>query len=405
MMAVTTTTPTSAYSGSGPALCAVHHPPTTPPAAVLDPAAQLDNVQRSALEAVTILISADPGWTPAQRAWADQACILRYLRATQENGVFQPMQAHASLVATLRWRAEFGVDQLLPSDAALRSEGATGKQMVHGCTRGGHPILFLRPRHENSRDEDAQLRYCVFNLELVIRVMPAGVEKLAIVIDFAGMAMSKNPSLSMSRRFATILQAHYPERLYKAFMVQPPWFFAAAWKLVQPFIHPVTRAKVVFVTGDTVATPLASRAASPDRAGITANGVDEDVSLGDESSAPSPAPSRGGWSLGGLFGRGRSRSNTASSSVSVASSTGSIPMPPTAPAPPGGATNADGTMQAGADALIAEMDLDFLPREYGGRAEVEWDADAYWREVEALWRVTDAEWVEKVQVVEKKGGY
>ena len=45
------------------------------------------------------------------------------------------------------------------------------------------------------------------------------------------------------------MQDHYPERLNKAFLVDAPWLFLGAFKLISPFIDPVTRKKIVFVKG------------------------------------------------------------------------------------------------------------------------------------------------------------
>lgn len=40
------------------------------------------------------------------------------------------------------------------------------------------------------------------------------------------------------------MQSYYPERLGKLYLVHAPIIFWSAWKLVVPFIHPVTKEKV-----------------------------------------------------------------------------------------------------------------------------------------------------------------
>ncbi|KAJ2767469.1 hypothetical protein IWQ57_003935, partial [Coemansia nantahalensis] len=47
--------------------------------------------------------------------------------------------------------------------------------------------------------------------------------------------------------FLDTLSNHYPERLGRAAVFQPPRFFVAFFSLVSPFIDPVTKAKVSFV--------------------------------------------------------------------------------------------------------------------------------------------------------------
>lgn len=64
------------------------------------------------------------------------------------------------------------------------------------------------------------------------------------MIDYADKA--KNPSLSIARQVLHILQTHYPERLGAAVIAHLPWLLNAFYKLINPFIDPVTRAKMIF---------------------------------------------------------------------------------------------------------------------------------------------------------------
>lgn len=45
-------------------------------------------------------------------------------------------------------------------------------------------------------------------------------------------------------------QAHYPERLGLAVVCNPPTVFWMFWRALQPFLDPVTKAKVVFATNE-----------------------------------------------------------------------------------------------------------------------------------------------------------
>ena len=65
-----------------------------------------------------------------------------------------------------------------------------------------------------------------------------------LMIDYADKA--KNPSLSTARQVLNILQTHYPERLGAAIIAHLPWLLNAFYKLINPFIDPVTRAKMIF---------------------------------------------------------------------------------------------------------------------------------------------------------------
>ena len=67
---------------------------------------------------------------------------------------------------------------------------------------------------------------------------------LALLINFADKA--KNPSMSTARTVLNILQEHYPERLGLALVINVPFLVNAFFKLIMPFVDPVTRDKVKF---------------------------------------------------------------------------------------------------------------------------------------------------------------
>jgi hypothetical protein len=87
----------------------------------------------------------------------------------------------------------------------------------------------------------------LFNMEQAIRVMPKGVHQLVILIDFHGFQMSDAPSFRVTRETIHLLSVHYPERLGLAFMINAPMIFWAFWRMVSPFVDPITYKKVQFI--------------------------------------------------------------------------------------------------------------------------------------------------------------
>lgn len=67
---------------------------------------------------------------------------------------------------------------------------------------------------------------------------------LALLVNFAQRA--KNPSLGVARQVLNILQDHYPERLGHAIVINIPFLINAFFKVITPFIDPVTREKLKF---------------------------------------------------------------------------------------------------------------------------------------------------------------
>ena len=73
--------------------------------------------------------------------------------------------------------------------------------------------------------------------------------KVVTVMDFKGWSLRNAAPMKTSRATLSILQNHYPERLHRFLLLNVPTIFSVFWNAIRPFIDPVTRAKVVFVTG------------------------------------------------------------------------------------------------------------------------------------------------------------
>ena len=70
------------------------------------------------------------------------------------------------------------------------------------------------------------------------------IRNLDLLINFADRA--KNPSIGTARQMLHILQSHYPERLGFALIINVPMLVNAFFKIIMPFVDPVTRNKVKF---------------------------------------------------------------------------------------------------------------------------------------------------------------
>lgn len=64
------------------------------------------------------------------------------------------------------------------------------------------------------------------------------------IIDYSGWSLKKSPPMKTSLATLKIMQHHYPERLHLCIGWHPPSVFSAFWKLLSPFIDPVTAKKV-----------------------------------------------------------------------------------------------------------------------------------------------------------------
>ena len=65
--------------------------------------------------------------------------------------------------------------------------------------------------------------------------------------------------MSTSKFTLDILQKHYPERMFKAYILNPPFVFRTFWAIIKPFIDPITKEKIEFCHGKQGAEIVARR--------------------------------------------------------------------------------------------------------------------------------------------------
>lgn len=189
----------------------------------------------------------------------DPTQVVRHLRA--EKGDVQ--LGLKKLRDALQFLQEFGADDIKDDSneemrAMLGEENASGKIYVRGYDAEGRALMYMRPARENTHHEDNNMRHLVWNLEKAIactaresvkRGSEYPLEKINLVIDYAGFKLRESPPMSTAKRTLDILQKYYPERLHRAYVIHPPFIFRTFWTMIRPFIDPLTKQKIVFCTG------------------------------------------------------------------------------------------------------------------------------------------------------------
>lgn len=188
------------------------------------------------------LLSKDPQTRARELVFCNDACLVRYIRSVKHISVDA---AAKRLLFTLQWRREFRPDLISPDE--VEPEAVTGKLYMNGFDVKGRPVLYMIPGRENTTTYDRQIRYLVYNLELLITSMPPTVGKVCLLIDYTN--FKNNQPFSISKRVLDILQNHYPERLGIAFMYTAPFSLSIFWRIISPFLDPVTKEKVQFPKG------------------------------------------------------------------------------------------------------------------------------------------------------------
>ncbi|KAH6913447.1 CRAL/TRIO domain-containing protein [Coprinopsis sp. MPI-PUGE-AT-0042] len=184
-------------------------------------------------------VDSEGALTEKEKFWLSRECLLRYLRASS----WKVATAIQRLESTLKWRRDYGLYDKLTAET-LEVEAVTGKAILFGYDVEGRPAWYMIPSRQNTEDVAQQNQFAVWMLERCIDSMEAGVETIALLINFAQRA--KHPALGQAKTFLDVLQNHYPERLGVALILNIPFLVNAFFKLVSPFIDPVTRNKLKF---------------------------------------------------------------------------------------------------------------------------------------------------------------
>ncbi|KAJ9653939.1 Phosphatidylinositol transfer protein (PITP) [Neophaeococcomyces mojaviensis] len=175
-----------------------------------------------------------------ERMFLTRECMFRYLRAT----TWKVDQAEIRLRNTLVWRREYGTDRLTADYISIENE--TGKQVILGWDNDGRPCCYLRPSKQNTERSDRQIEHLVYMLERTVDLMPPGQEMLALLINFSETRQGQGATFQQGKQTLNILQNHYPERLGRALVTNVPWIIWGFFKMITPFIDPVTREKIKF---------------------------------------------------------------------------------------------------------------------------------------------------------------
>lgn len=207
----------------------------------------LSEYQQAALDEVKLKLNKLDGKMAecAKKMLVDDAIILRFLRARK----FDVDQSYDMLYNMLKFRLEFqqiGVDVLNP--LMCENELKTGKSYFHGHDKEGRPVCYIRARQHDPSQTDVleNQRYTVLMMEYGKTLLRPPGETVTIVFDM-NKATIKNIDIKSVQFMVNTLTNYYPESLGKVLVINSTWIVNGAWKIIRPWLDPVTAAKVLFI--------------------------------------------------------------------------------------------------------------------------------------------------------------
>ncbi|KAJ8758496.1 hypothetical protein K2173_000217 [Erythroxylum novogranatense] len=175
--------------------------------------------------------------------------LLRFLVARSMN----PEKAAKMFVQWHKWRSTFVPNGFFP-DCEVQDELDSRKILLQGLSKDGHPLLIVKVRnHTPSKDQLQFKRFVVHLLDKTIasaiKGREIGNEKLIAILDLHQITYKNVDVRGLITGFQ-FLQAYYPERLGKLFVLNMPRFFVSVWKMVSRFLEKATLEKIVILTSE-----------------------------------------------------------------------------------------------------------------------------------------------------------
>ncbi|KAG9444506.1 hypothetical protein H6P81_015846 [Aristolochia fimbriata] len=177
------------------------------------------------------------------------ATLLRFLIARS----MDPKAAAKMFVEWQKWRASFVPSGRIPENE-VPDQLEARKAYLSGPTRDGHPILIILA--SNHFPPSDVLQFKKFVVHLLDKTIASGIkecevgdEKLVGLLDLQNISYKNIDARGLITGFQ-FLQAYYPERLAKLYLVNMPWIFVSVWNFVSRFLEKATQEKVVIVKND-----------------------------------------------------------------------------------------------------------------------------------------------------------
>ena len=171
-----------------------------------------------------------------------ESTALRFLVARK----FDLAKAEAFLRSDQEWRASYQPEAV--TQARLERCLPSGCWRILGAIErdgGSAAVLWIQLSlwRPDEYDVDEYTAMVVYFLEH----LPTLGATFVVLFDMEGWRISHGFHLRKVQSLISTLQDHYPERLRAALLARTPGIFEASWKLIRPWIDPITASKVHFV--------------------------------------------------------------------------------------------------------------------------------------------------------------
>lgn len=170
--------------------------------------------------------------------------ILRFYRGRKRDEV----KAFRAISRHFQWRKDNDVDNISSKVHLFESEFKTGKIVLGGKDKDGHPAVFLMARkHDKNKRDLEQIRLLIiYMLETMLKTANTENERIVICFDLSGFTFACM-DYELVKMLIDILAYNYPDTLHVALILNSPTIFWTCWMCIHPWLDPVTAAKAKFI--------------------------------------------------------------------------------------------------------------------------------------------------------------
>jgi hypothetical protein len=206
---------------------------------------QLDNIKAKVDSTLT-----EPELIDIKNKVVTDYVYLRFLRARQ----FDLEKSYDMLYNMLKFRRDFqGIAVAGVNPATCVHEIQSGKGFFHGYDKQDRPVTYVLPRLHDPAITDPleNQRFTILQMEYGRAIMTPPCETATIVFDMTGVAL-KNIDMQSTKFMVNTFANYYPETLGQVLIYDAPWIVNGAWKVIKPWLDPVTASKVIFIAKGTL---------------------------------------------------------------------------------------------------------------------------------------------------------
>uniref|UniRef100_A0A803QKE9 Patellin-3 n=1 Tax=Cannabis sativa TaxID=3483 RepID=A0A803QKE9_CANSA len=208
--------------------------------------------------------------------------LLKFLRARD----YKVKEAFTMLKNTVKWRKEYGIDDLIEEDL-----GSDWDKVVfsHGVDKEGHPVCYnvfgefqnMELYQNTFSDEEKRTKFIKWRIQFLEKSIrkfdfnPTAISTIVQVND-----LKNSPGFFLNKELVTgqaiqLLQDNYPEFVAKQVFINVPWWYLAFSRVISPFLTQRTKNKFVYA-GPSKSADTLFKYIAPEQVPVQQGGLSQD---------------------------------------------------------------------------------------------------------------------------------